>query len=338
MVEVDIDSTFYLKVKGYENDSPEYKEYRRRWNEDPREFIVGDYPIHVDLETNTNCNLRCFMCFQAFDTPPTIKMDLDLFKKIIDEGADRGLCSIKTQVRGEPLLDKRMPEMVKYAKDKGIIEVMFNTNANLMNEEVSKKLIESRMDKIICSVDGYEKEVYENIRIGGKFEVVLENIKRFQKIKKELGLHKPILRVQMVDTPRNHHQIEDYIKFWSEIVENVAVEEMLDLSGEEEDDTVLDGWACGQLWQRLIVLADGDVLPCCRALSGGDNKLSVVGNAYNNSIEEIWKSEKMEKLRELHKAGRSHEIRMCRFCGLRKNMVAIKKNSGTAAEHSDIPC
>ena len=30
-------------------------------------------------------------------------------------------------------------------------------------------------------------------------------------------------------------------------------------------DTPLEDWACAQLWQRLLVLSDGDVLPCCRA-------------------------------------------------------------------------
>lgn len=326
MVETDIDPTFHLKVNKKEIHSDEYKEYRRKWNENPKKFIVGDFPIHLDLETITNCNLKCFMCIQSFDPPKTEKMETSLFKKIIDEGTKKGVCSIKTQYRGEPLLDNRMIEMVKYAKDKGVIEAMFNTNATLLTEEKAKGLIDAGLDKLICSVDGYTKEVYENIRIGGKFETVLGNIKRLQTLKKNMGKDKPTVRVQMVDTPRNHREIEDYIKFWGEIADHVAVEDMLDWEAKEKDDTPLPNWACAQLWQRVIILADGDVLPCCRAIQGGNKKLMVAGNAKKQSIEDIWKGKKLKQLRLLHMSGESHKIKMCSFCGMRKDVVKREKN------------
>ena len=321
MTEAEIDPTFHLIKKKYEDQTIEYREYRRRWNENPKNYIVKDFPIHLDLETITTCNLKCFMCFQSFDPPKPVKMELKLFKKIIDEGAKKGLCSIKTQYRGEPLLDKRMADMVRYAKDKGIIEVMFDTNATFLSEETARALIEAGLDKIICSVDGYTKKVYESIRIGANFENVLNNIKSLQSLKKSMGSKKPIIRVQMVDTPRNHHQIEGYIKFWGEIAEHVAIEDMLDWEAKEEDDTQLENFACAQIWQRLIVLADGDVLPCCRAMRGGNEKLEVLGNAYKEALENMWKGDRMTKLRTLHQEGRSHEIKMCRLCGLRKDIV-----------------
>ena len=321
MTEAEIDPTFHLISAKDEDQTIEYREYRRRWNENPTNYIVEDFPIHLDLETITTCNLKCFMCFQSFDPPKPMKMELKLFKKNIDEGAKKGLCSIKTQYRGEPLLDKRMADMVRYAKDKGIIEVMFNTNATHLSEEMARALIEARLDKIICSVDGYTKKVYESVRIGANFESVLTNIKRLQSLKKSMGSKKPIVRVQMVDTPRNHHQIEGYIKFWGEIADHVGIEDMLDLEATEEDDTPSENFACAQLWQRLIVLADGDVLPCCRVLRGGNEKLEVLGNAYKESLEDMWKGSRMTKLRTLHQEGRSHEIKMCRFCGLRKDIV-----------------
>ena len=320
-IKATVDPTFHLKIAKGEEESERYKEYRRKWNENPKNYTVEDFPIHLDLETITACNLKCFMCFQSFDPPKPMKMELKVFKKVIDEGAKKGLCSVKTQYRGEPLLDKRMADMVRYAKDKGIIEVMFDTNATLLSEKTARALIEAGLDKIICSVDGYTKEVYESVRIGAIFENVLNNIKRLQSLKKNMGSKKPIVRVQMVDTPRNHHQIEGYIKFWSEMAEHVAIEDMLDWEAKEEDDTPLENFACAQLWQRLIVLADGDVLPCCRAMRGGNEKLEVLGNAYEGSLEDMWKGSRMTKLRTLHQEGRSHEIKMCRLCGLRKTLI-----------------
>jgi len=325
MTECDVDPTFYLKKDSVKTITEKYKEYRRRWNEDPKKFISNNYPIHVDLETNSHCNLKCYMCFQTFDPPEKKIMDLDLAKKIIDEGTQKGLCSIKTQYRGEPLLYKDLPELIKYAKDKGIIEIMFNTNATLLTANLANKLIDAGLDKIICSVDGYQKDVYENIRILGNFDIVLKNIIGIQKIKKAKAVIKPTVRVQMVDTPRNHHQIEGYLKFWSDIVEQVAIQDMLNWDSKEEDATYLENWACAQLWQRLFVLADGDVLPCCRAIQGGTSKLEVLGSAFNESLENLWKGKRMTELRTLHKLGQSHKIKMCRICSIRKAIIKKRK-------------
>jgi len=323
-----VDPTFHLIKKGREDASKDYQEYRRRWKENPEKFIVSDFPIHLDIEINTHCNLKCFMCFQSYDPPKTVNMETEVFKKIIDEGIKKGLCSIKTQYRGEPLLDPRMPELVKYAKDKGILEVMFNTNATLLIEEKARALIEAGLDKIICSVDGCTEKVYEDIRINANFKTTLQNIKNLQKLKKEMGVKKPIVRVQMVDTPKNHHQIDDYLKFWGKIADHVGIEDMLDWNAKEEDTTPLPDFACAQLWQRLLITADGDVLPCCRATRGGTEKLMVLGNIKESTISEIWQGDKLKALRNLHYNGESQKVRMCRLCGLRKSI--IQKNEKDA--------
>lgn len=268
-IRVAVDPTYNEVKTSKRKLDKKYLEYRRRWKENPKNYIVGDFPIHLDLEGNTVCNLKCFMCFQSYDAPqPAIFMNMDLFKKIIDEGTEKDLCSVKTQYRGEPLLNPNMIEMVRYAKEKGMIEVMFNTNANLLTEEKSRELIKAGLDKLICSVDGCTKKVYESVRIGGNFDTVVKNIETMQRLKKEMGSKKPVVRVQMVDTPRNHHQINDYIKFWGKIADDVAIENMLDWNAKEEDHRPLKEFACAQLWQRLLITADGDVLPCCRAMRG----------------------------------------------------------------------
>ena len=201
---------------------------------------------------------------------------------------------------------------------------MFNTNATLLTEKLIYKLIESGLDKIICSVDGYTEDVYETIRTGAKFETVLANIKNFQHIKKELGIEKPILRVQMVDTPLNHSQIDEYVNFWNKIADHIAIENLEDFNIREESHISLPDFHCVQLWQRLLILADGDILPCCRAVRGGTEKLEVLGNIANTSIKDIWNSKRMREMRFLHQLGTSHEIRMCRLCSIRKNIEKEK--------------
>ncbi len=318
---VEIDTSFHMVIakKTPTEETEAYRGYRRRWSENPKNNVVEAFPIHLDIESTSACNLKCFMCFQSFRPPEKGYMDWELYKKIVDEGAKKGLCSIKLMYRGEPLLHPRIVDMVKYAKEKGILEVMFNTNATLLDEKKARALIAAGLDKLICSVDGCTKEVYESVRIGADFDTVLKNIKTLQKLKKEMKSATPVLRIQMVDTPKNHSQVQEYVKFWGKIADNVAVEDMCDWTDAHEDTLVLD-FVCAQLWQRLIVLWDGRVLPCC-----GDRFAQIVlGDAKKESISDIWRGIGMQHLRELHLAGKSHEMKICRFCDLRK----IATNTG----------
>jgi len=101
--------------------SERYWEYRKKWEDYPKSGYVSDFPLCLDIETTNICNLSG-MC------PRTIQidnetyvdigtMDMGLYKKIIDEGEENGLYSIKLQYLGEPLLDKYICERIKYAKD-----------------------------------------------------------------------------------------------------------------------------------------------------------------------------------------------------------------------------
>ena len=89
---------------------------------------------------------------------------------------------------------------------------------------------------------------------------------------------KPIIRLQIVKQQENEHEIEAFIEKWREYADEVSIVDYKDTSGTEVDTTPLPEWWCAQLWQRLFVLADGDVVPCCRAVAEGTKKLFVLGN------------------------------------------------------------
>lgn len=322
-VTVAVDPTFHMRKApklSEEDIDPRYKEYRRRWNENPKNFIVEHFPIHVDLESTSACNLRCVMCFQSFNPPPKGYMEMNLFKKIIDEGTKKGLSSIKLQYRGEPLLHSQLPDMVKYAKEKGVIEVMFNTNGQLLTEEKAKAFIEANLDKIIFSIDGYTPDVYEKIRIGGKFETVLENVKRLKELRDAVGKRKPYIRIQMVDLPGT--DIKEYTKFWSRYADYVAIEDFNDYHKNFIRNPPKSDFCCAQLWQRTMIRYDGNVTACC----GDLYEEYPLGNAYESTIEELWTGKKMDAIRQQHIKGNSHRYQMCASCGLRANYMKAIKN------------
>ncbi|MDI6806454.1 MAG: radical SAM protein [Candidatus Aenigmarchaeota archaeon] len=291
--------------------SIEYKEYRKKWKEYPEKRIVGEFPLHVDIESTNACNLRCVMCTRNFMTEKIGYMDWKLFKKIIDEGASHNLPSIKLNFRGEPLLHPQLPKMVKYAKSKGIIEVQFNTNGLLLTEKRSKELIEAGLDRIIFSFDGATKETYEKIRTGSNYDVVLNNIKKFIEIRDSMGLKRPCVRVQMVKMKENEHEIEEFIKMWIDVANRVAINTRREPYAKGAiAKKPLEHFPCHQIWQRMVVWWDGNVTMCCGDWHGE----YILGNANESTLYELWHSEKYNHIRKLHSQRRFNDIPMCARC------------------------
>lgn len=304
-----------------------FQDYRRRWKENPEHFIVEDFPIHLDIETVSFCNLRCPFCATTTDRWGKDKkgyMDFLLYKKIIDSGAENGLYAIKLSLRGEPLLHPQLPEMVKYAKNKGIMDVYFNTNAILLTEEKFERLIDASLDRISISIEGFKKESYEKYRVGAKFERLFENVIRLKEIRDRRKSLFPQIRIQTVLFEELKPDFDKYVEFWKNYADEVSY-----LDKREETKYVEDGkpanWACPFLWQRMTILWDGTILPC---LMHGiiDFSSMILGNVANCSVKDLWKGRKEEYLRRLHKNGESHKIRACMECSFRA--MEIKKLEG----------
>jgi radical SAM protein with 4Fe4S-binding SPASM domain len=287
--------------------SKKYFDYRKKWKENPENKIVGEFPLHLDIETTNNCNLRCVMCGRNWMKEKLGYMDWELFKKIIDEGAKYKLPSIKLNYRGEPLLHPKVVEMVRYAKGKGILEVQFNTNGFLLDEKMAEKLIDAGLDRIIFSFDAARRDTYNKIRKGSDYDKVVANIKGLVEIRNKKGLKKPLIRVQMVKMPENKEEIEEFIKMWAPIVNRMAVSTHRDPLGKKEK---IEHFACPQIWQRLMICWDGEVRMCCGDWYGE----YVLGNAKNEKLHDIWQNEKLAAVRKLHSEGNFDQLPVCAKC------------------------
>jgi phosphoglycerate dehydrogenase-like enzyme/MoaA/NifB/PqqE/SkfB family radical SAM enzyme len=298
---------------------PKFAEYRRKWIDNPKGFMVERFPLHLDIETTNVCNLRCPHCAASQDNwagKGRGVMDFELYKRIIDEGAREGLCSIKFSLRGEPLMHKDIIKMIRYAKEKGIMDMYFNTNGMLLTREMSKNLIDAGLNRISVSADGWEKESFEKNRLGAKFETVVENIRALRKAREEKGADHPKIRIQAVMLPEVKEHLEEYKALWGPLADELGYIDARE-EGLGVDHTGLRGeWACPFLWQRMVILWDGTLLPCL--LHGvSDFSLMSLGNVKDVSIKGMWNSEKMNRLRELHRKGLSHDIKACDICSYR---------------------
>ncbi len=316
---VEVNSNFH-HIAGenlFEKKDNNFREYRRKWKEWPEKFHIGEFPLFIDIELTSACNLKCPFCATTFREGMINRgfISFDTVKKIIDEGADNNLYGVKFNIRGEPLLHPQIDEFVGYAKQKGLINVYFNTNAALLTEELSKRLIDAGLDMLSVSFEGYTKDVYEKYRVGAKYETVLSNIENMQALKKKLAVEHPKLRIQTVMFEELEGSLDEYKKFWSERVDEVG---FLDYKEMKEKRTgIRYPWVCPQIWQRMAVLWDGTILPC----NHDDDALLALGNVQQTSIKESWHSEKLNTIRDAHKGAMGYEIAACDGCYLRDSEI-----------------
>ena len=159
-------------------------------------------PLRLWLEPTSFCNLKCPMCTSKDIPEDKIGyMDWDLYRKIIDE-AKGFVYDINLFMGGESLFHKRLPEMIAYAKANGI-RTRLSTNATVLTKEQREEPLDAGLDFIIFSFDGYEKEIYEKIRVNANFEKTLGNIRAFLEEKKERGTGKPYVMFQVIEFADN---------------------------------------------------------------------------------------------------------------------------------------
>jgi radical SAM protein with 4Fe4S-binding SPASM domain len=308
-----------------EREDPRYREYRKKWQAWPERFSVGEFPLHLDVEPTNACNLRCPFCATTHNRYQKGFMKEHTWRRILEEAGDHGLYSLKYTFRGEPLLNQDLPRMVAAAKDSGIMDVYFNTNAVLLDEKAIRALIEAGLDRISVSFEGFTQEVYEKYRVGARFNVVVENLARLRQIREEMGSARPLIRVQTVMVPELQGHEEEYVRFWKGRADEVACLDMKNEEGNPDHRGIVHDWACPQLFQRLAITWDGTIIPCVHDIY----EWMAFGKVGEVLLKDAWVSSEEVRYRKLHRTGRAHEIPACDRCPLREN--EIRKLKGRRA-------
>ena len=281
----------------------------------PQKGIINDFPPYVLIEPTSVCNIRCIMCFQVDKSFSSNKkhmgfIDIGFFQDLIRQIEENNCNTLTLASRGEPTLHKNFKEIAEAVKKSNILDSKINTNATVLNTEKIEQILDAGFSEVIFSVDAGTKETYEKIRVKGKFDKVVENIKLFNEIRsKNFKNSKTLTRVSGVKV-KNYQDIEQMASFWSEIVDEVSIKSAAyrwDTYNNPINDITEP---CLNLWNRMYVWFDGKVNPC-----DTDYKSYLsVGNANDKSLKELWNSEEYIKLRELHVKGNRGKINPCDRC------------------------
>ena len=328
-----------------------YKGYRKAWTDRVKNLDPGDFPLNLNTEITTRCNLACSFCTHlSLDITQIGDIPFEDYVRAVNEGEKHGLPTVNINGLGEPLLRKDIIEFIRYAKEHGVVDVMFHTNGTIMTTKLAEDLIDAGLDRIVFSVDSPDKETYESMRIlnssyvkslkkqdvtskGVCWEKTVNNVLRFVKVRNRRGLNSPIVRATMVATDKTVHQVPDLLKLWKPHVDHITVQDLtwrtkLLENGYWENketsalpanfDTIREEavkrdikFVCPYLYQSIYQFYGGDLIPC-----GNPNARThlVMGKWESQTIQEVWIGKKYRELRELHGAGKWHEHPICRDC------------------------
>ena len=289
-------------------------------------------PVSISFEPTTSCNLRCPECPSGLRqfTRPTGMLKKDFFTETIDD-IHRHLLYLIFYFQGEPYLNTDFLDMVKYASKKGIYTAT-STNAHYLTDEAARKTIESGLDRLIISIDGTTQDVYQQYRVGGHLDKVLEGAKNIVKWKKELKSKTPFVFFQFLVVKPNEHQVEDIKRLAKEIgVDEVRFKTAQVYNFENDPNQLIpendtfsrykktsDGkYAaknklanhCWKLWHANVITWDGLVVPCCF----DKDAMHQLGNLKNESFKNIWHNSNYKQFRSELMSSRKN-IDICSNC------------------------
>lgn len=296
-----------------------------------RRPIQWGYPISISFEPTTSCNLRCPECpsgLRAF-TRPTGMLKKDFFKETIDQ-LHKELLYLVFYFQGEPYLNPDFLDMVQYASAKKIYTAT-STNAHYLSDENAKRTVESGLDRLIISIDGTTQEVYEQYRVGGRLDKVIEGAKNIVKWKGRLKSRTPFVVFQFLVVKPNEHQVAEVKKLAGEIgVDDVWLKTAQVYDFQNDPNRLIpsiekysryrktgNGYEfkgrlanhCWRLWHDPVITWDGLVAPCCFDKDAQHR----LGDLKEKSFREIWRNGEYGRFREKILQGRKN-IDICANC------------------------
>ena len=268
----------------------------------------------VQISITNRCDMACSMCphseFVKGEGFEFHDLDMGLYQRIAEEtGRKKGV--IRLLGWGEALLHPDLVEMVEVARQAGVEFVNLITNGKQLTKETSRGLIEAGLDVLEVSLDAYQETTYRAIRRNPYFNRIKENIFAFMKLRDELR-GDTFVTVGIIKQPRVEAEFDDFINYWSGVVDDVVVRRYRDFKGHVSETIELPATRepCRCLWARFNITPEGLVTVC---YDDWQSRFIVADlNCAGTTIEKIWQSEMFERYRKAHLDGQAFGL--CKDC------------------------
>ncbi len=288
-------------------------------------------PISLSIEPTTACNLGCPECPSGLKqfSRDTGNLKAENFNRWLEQLAPT-LSYLNFYFQGEPFIHNDILDFISKASLKGIY-TSTSTNAHFITEKRAEEIVHSGLDRILISIDGTTQEVYEQYRVHGLLQKVLDGTKHLVEARKNHKSRTPHIIFQFLVVRPNEHQIEeakqlaneykvDEIRFKTAqvydyengnplipTIEKYSRYKRLS-NGKFMVKSSLDNH-CWRMWSGAVVTWDGKVVPCCF----DKDATHEMGNLSKEDFKSIWKGKTYSAFRKQLLKGRK-EIDICKNC------------------------
>lgn len=263
--------------------------------------------VLLRIESTNNCNFACTFCPHPQMVRTKGYMSEELFYDIINQASELGMTKLDLRNFGEPILDKRLPQLAKYASDRGFDKIYIHTNGY----GISKKLVDAWGSSGIkdVNISLSPKREFSVSRPGVNVDRLFAQIESLMQSDCEW---KDILSIDYIKTGMSSAEEENEFLQW---VEKNNLKKRIDIE--------LHNWAmgttssfmqCHRLWTSITVLWDGKVPLCCLDYEGEVQ----IGDLTSHKLSEIINNETYKLIRKNHLNGLF--LKKCASC----NMVEVK--------------
>jgi len=280
----------------------------------------------VAIEVTNLCNANCSFCAYRYQQRSVGIMSNDTFHAFLEKYIEYGGGELKfTPLVGDPLLDKSITEKIEYARRfKEITHIYTYTNAIGFQHIDIERFLNSGINEVQISTCIGDQDMYRRIFGVNKYHVVIDNIERLLTQNNSLGKKVTIGLSIRGDKPYERiWSSPDYIKIarlygsaipilddaydsWSGMIKKADLpigQAWRKVSKKKKNEP------CSLLYKGLLVLGNGEVNACwARDMEA----TLLVGNINDESIDEIWKGDKLRSLREKWSQGELPDI--CKKC------------------------
>lgn len=305
-------------------------------------------PFVFNIETTNLCNMSCIMCQRTTDFKQKLSnMDDETYETIMEQIKPQketefrkwqnfvnnhlremnGIPSennfyyevvsktITLHGFGEPLLDKKLPERIS-AMSKKSIPSYFSCNPCNIKLDFIKQLFSARTGYIKFAIDSLDDDEAKKIRgeradFTSSYQKVLEVLELKQQMKADT-----VILVTMLDFSGDGAKRAKFLDIWKDkdvyayvksLDNKWLIEKKAEVEIKGENKSHYKKQYCDFAWTSITILADGSVVPCTQDING----TWVFGNVKDQSLRDIWNSDKYLEFRRLQLSKDHPEEFMC---------------------------
>ena len=290
-------------------------------------FVVQIFPFY-------GCNFRCGYCIFSVDMAKRhfisdkVSMSMGLFEKAVDDmtGFGQKIKVLRFVGIGEPLLHKKIAQMVAYAASKDVAHVLeLLTNASLLTPRMSDALIAAGLTRLVVSIQGTSRRRYQEV-CGATIEMaqLIDNLEYFYKNKGSAQMY-----VKIIDCALEGEKDENaFYEMFGDICDTIAVEHAVPIHAGVEFEHLLDSAKsaitqfglpvkdvkiCPQPFFTMQINPDGNVVPCYSF-----EYPSIIGNVENQTMVDIWNGKEFKSFRRNMLDGIEMASGVCSRCSMIK--------------------